>query len=158
MAGFPEVVAALNASMDPLNATRNAAEAQLMAMSKLPIWPTGLMSIIGDAAQFPQQTRLAAALALKRATREHWHNDAPQADGAPSSPYPAEVKDMGALPCPWRVGRPSAPPPLQPSRSPSALSRLLTSSLRSPSPPSLSGQCARASLPSRCSRAPPSPS
>ena len=154
MANLPEVVAALNASMEPLNATRNAAEAQLKAMSQLPIWPTGLMSIIGDAAQFPPQTRLAAALALKRATREHWHHDAPQA-GAPSSPYPAEVKDMGALSCaePARVRRPQRAPRPHPPRS-------FLHSIRTPRPPPPipPGQYARASLPLQCSSAPPSPS
>ncbi len=71
------------------------AEAFLAQQCLLPQWPVALLAIIGEA-RLPASTRLAAALALKRATCEHWHYDEPAA-GAPVSPYPEEVKAAGAL-------------------------------------------------------------
>jgi hypothetical protein len=89
-----QVVAALEATLSPDKAARGAAEASLAQQCLLPQWPTVLLTVIGEA-RLPAPTRLAAALALKRATREHWHYDEPT-PGAPSSPYPEEVKAAGA--------------------------------------------------------------
>ena len=74
------------------DAGRQHAEAQLKVMEKLQIWPTGLLSIMGEQS-YPRAARLAAALALKRSTRDHWHYDEPKLG---ASPYPDEVKNAGA--------------------------------------------------------------
>jgi hypothetical protein len=89
------IVAILDASSNNDNAMRRAAETELARLSATPAWPTGLLSIVGEA-RLPASTRLAAALALKRATYEHWHHDDPS-EGA--SPYPEAVKAAGA----WRA-------------------------------------------------------
>jgi hypothetical protein len=97
------VVTLLGATLDSNNAARNAAEKQLGAFCLQPTWPAGLLSIIGDV-RFPANIRLAAALSLKRATREHWHYDDP-AKGP--GPYPEEVKAFSAC-HPWRLCAPAA--------------------------------------------------
>jgi hypothetical protein len=102
-----QVVAALNATLSADNKVRSAAEEALSTQSRGAQWPLGLLSIIGEA-RFPAETRLAAALALKRATRQHWHYDEPSQG---PSPYPEEVKAAGA----WGRARAHPPRPLCPS-------------------------------------------
>jgi len=91
MADIGKVVILLEASLNQENTTRRAAEKELEQYAKLPIWPSGLLQIVGDP-RFSSNVHLSAALALKRCTKEHWHYDDPQVG---SSPYVAEVKEMG---------------------------------------------------------------
>ena len=109
--GLAAVVALLEQTILPDNAARNAAEAQLKAHVLHPTWPSGLLFVLTHAPPFPDHVRLAAALALKRATGQHWHYDEPSQGPAP---YPEEVKAMGARTRRRAAPRSSAPPGFPP--------------------------------------------
>jgi len=111
MADLVRVVQLLESVQNPNNEQRNLAEKEINALSQLPIWPSGLLQIIGDA-RFSILVKLSASLELKRCTRKYWHYDSPSS-GPP--PYTEEVKAFGAL----QGGVPHPQPPTHlPSHTP----------------------------------------